>query len=342
MLLEKLNSSQYQVFFDKNSEMALFGRVFLNVLLIFTKNRHMIRQIGAAALGTVMLVSCVGSKKYKKIQDEYGVLSNKYAQLQSDLKSCEDDKMRLSGTLQSADNNLAALKQQIANLNEQIEYAKTTNTQVLGHLKDLSVISEKQAESMNKSLDKLGERDAYIKDLQGAMNRKDSLNMALIMNLKGALRDVNDSDIDVQVEKGVVFISISDKLLFATGKYEVNTAAKSVLGKVANVLNNQPNIEFMVEGHTDNVPYKIGADVKDNWDLSVLRATSIVRILQNDYKIDPKRMTAGGRGQYTPLQDNSTATGRAANRRTRIVILPELDQFFQLLEPNRKADLPAK
>lgn len=301
----------------------------------------MIRQIGAAAIGTVMLVSCVGSKKYKKIQDEYGVLTNKYNQLQADLKSCEDDKLRLSGTLQSADNNLAALKQQIANLNEQIDYAKRTNTEVLGHLKDLSVISEKQAESMGKSLDKLGERDAYIKDLQGAISRKDSLNMALIMNLKGALSDVNDSDIEVKVEKGVVFISISDKLLFATGKYEVNQAAKSVLGKVANVLNNQPNIEFMVEGHTDNVPMK-STTIKDNWDLSVLRATSIVRILQDDYKIDPKRMTAGGRGQYTPLQDNGTAAGRAANRRTRIVILPELDQFFQLLEPNRKADLPAK
>lgn len=303
--------------------------------------KNMIRQIGAAAIGTVMLVSCVGSKKYKKIQDEYGVLTNKYNQLQADLKSCEDDKLRLSGTLQSADNNLASLKQQIANLNEQIDYAKRTNTEVLGHLKDLSVISEKQAESMGKSLDKLGERDAYIKDLQGAISRKDSLNMSLIMNLKGALSDVNDSDIEVKVEKGVVFISISDKLLFATGKYEVNQAAKSVLGKVANVLNNQPNIEFMVEGHTDNVPMKSTA-IKDNWDLSVLRATSIVRILQDDYKIDPKRMTAGGRGQYTPLQDNGTAAGRAANRRTRIVILPELDQFFQLLEPNRKADLPAK
>ena len=151
------------------------------------------------------------------------------------------------------------------------------------------------------------------------------------MNLKGALADVNDKDIEVKVEKGVVFISISDKLLFKTGSYDITPAAQNVLGKVATVLNNQPNIEFLVEGHTDSLPINRG-DIKDNWDLSALRATSVVRLLQTKYNIDPKRMTAGGRSQYIPVALNSTVEGRAANRRTRIVILPQLDQFFKLLE----------
>ena len=155
--------------------------------------------------------------------------------------------------------------------------------------------------------------------------------MALVMNLKGALGDLNDTDVEIKVEKSAVYISISDKLLFKSGSYEVSDQAMNVLSKVAKVLKAQPEIEFIIEGHTDNVPIKGGA-VKDNWDLSVLRATSVVRILQNNYGLEPKRMTAGGRGEYVPLTDNTTAEGKAKNRRTRIVILPQLDQFFKLLE----------
>ena len=185
--------------------------------------------------------------------------------------------------------------------------------------------------SIKKSLDNIGSKDIYIQDLQSAIARKDSLNMALVMNLKGAIGDLNDSDIEIKVEKSAVFISISDKLLFKSGSYEVSDNAMSVLAKVAKVLKAQPDIEFIVEGHTDNVPIK-GGLVKDNWDLSVLRATSVVRILQNSYGLDAKRMTAGGRSEYIPLADNSTAEGKSKNRRTRIVILPQLDQFFKLLE----------
>ncbi len=300
----------------------------------------MLKQITAALLCSSVMVSCVGSKKYKALQDDQTALNNKYTQGQADLKNCEDDKMKMNSSMAAMENANSNLKQQVASLTEQVDFLKKNTNQILGNLTDLSVISSKQAESVGKSLDKLAERDAYIKDIQSAMARKDSLNMTLVMNLKGALSDVS-GDIDIKVDKGVVFISISDKLLFNTGKYDVNPKAKAVLGKIAQVLNNQPNIEFMVEGHTDNVPIKGGA-IKDNWDLSVLRATSVVRILQDDYKIDPKRMTAGGRGEYIPVQDNSNADGRAANRRTRIVILPQLDQFFQLLEPNKQAEAPAK
>jgi chemotaxis protein MotB len=171
----------------------------------------------------------------------------------------------------------------------------------------------------------------YIKDLQGSIARKDSLNMALVMNLKGAIGNLDDKDINIKVDKSAVYIDISDKLLFKSGSYDVTDRAKEVLGKVAKVLNAQPDIEFLVEGHTDSIPIKAGK-LEDNWELSVKRATTIVRILQDTYGLDPKRMTAAGRSQYVPLADNSTPEGRAANRRTRIVILPQLDQFFKLLE----------
>src|SRR5215218_3864823 len=208
---------------------------------------------------------------------------------------------------------------------------KENNNVMVNQLNDLSVISSSQAESIKKSLDNIGSKDTYIQDLQRAMARKDSLNMALVMNLKGALNDVNDTDVEIKVEKGVVFISISDKMLFKSGSADVTDKATTVLSKVAQVLNSKPEIEFMVEGHTDNVAIKNNC-ITDNWDLSVKRATSVVRIFQTKYNIDPKRMTAGGRSQYVPLQSNDTQEGKSANRRTRIVILPQLDQFFQLLE----------
>ncbi len=195
----------------------------------------------------------------------------------------------------------------------------------------MSILSTSQAESIKKSLENIQNKDAYIHGLQSALNKKDSLNLALVMNLKGALKDVNDNDIEVKVEKGVVYISIADKLLFKSGSYDVSEKALVVLGKVAQVLNNQPEIEFLVEGHTDNVPFKSGI-LKDNWDLSVLRATSVARILQYTYNVAPARMTAGGRGEYIPVAGNDSPDGKALNRRTRIVILPQLDQFFKLLE----------
>jgi chemotaxis protein MotB len=197
----------------------------------------------------------------------------------------------------------------------------------------MSVLSGKQAESMKESLKTISERNSYIKDLQSAISRKDSLNMVLVMNLKSSLADVNDQDINIKVEKGVVYIDISDKLLFNSGQYTVTEKAKQVLGKIAKVLNAHPDIDLMVEGHTDNVPIH-NSVLFDNWDLSVKRATSVVRILQEQYKIDPKRMSAAGHGKYDPVASNDNADGRALNRRTRIIILPQLDQFFKLLVKN--------
>jgi len=226
----------------------------------------------------------------------------------------------------------SSLESENANLKSQVDLLKQNNTQALKQLEDMSVISASQAESIKKSMDNIGAKDNYIQTLQQQMARKDSLNMQLVMNLKGAIGNLDDKDINIKVDKGVVYIDISDKLLFKSGKYEVTDQAKTVLGKVAAVLQNQPDIEFMVEGHTDNVPYKGGGQLVDNWDLSVKRATAVVRILQKEYGLDPAKMAAAGRSEYKPVAENSTPEGKAANRRTRIVILPQLDQFFKLLE----------
>jgi chemotaxis protein MotB len=277
-----------------------------------------------ALASSVVLFSCVSSKKYKGEIAKYEQLNANYGKLQGDLKSCEDAKADYA-------RNKASLEGEIADLKKQNDYLKQNNTQALKQLQDLSVISASQAESIKKSLDNIGAKDVYIQDLQASMARKDSLNMALVMNLKGAIGNMADQDINIKVDKGVVYIDISDKLLFNSGQYTITDKAKVVLGKVATVLKAQPDIEFMVEGHTDNVAFKRG-ELLDNWDLSVHRATSVVRILQTQYGLNPAHMAAAGRGEYLPVTPNDTPQGRATNRRTRIVILPQLDQFFKLLE----------
>ncbi|HEY5966758.1 MAG TPA: OmpA family protein [Chitinophagaceae bacterium] len=291
--------------------------------------------VAVTMLSTFFLFSCVSSKKFKKSQSDYAELQTKHTALQGDLTKCNDDKAELGRQKTALENDKATLNNRIADLNKQIDFLKQTNTTVLKQMEDLSVVSSAQADNIRKSLENIGAKDLYIQDLQASMARKDSLNLALVMNLKGAVGSMDDQDINIKVDKGVVYIDISDKLLFKSGKYEITSQAKTVLGKVAAVLKNQPDIEFMVEGHTDNVAYRSGVLI-DNWDLSVKRATSVVRILQKEYGLDPKKMSAAGRGEYNPVVQNSSAENKAANRRTRIVILPQLDQFFQLLEPKKE------
>jgi chemotaxis protein MotB len=292
------------------------------------------RLLFVTALSSLLLFSCVSSKKFKKSQSDFAELQTKYTSLQGDLTSCNDAKAELARQKTSLETDKANLNARIADLDKQLDFLKTNNTTVLKQLQDLSVVSSSQAENIKKSLENIGAKDAYIQDLQAAMARKDSLNLALVMNLKGAVGSMEDKDINIKVDKGVVYIDISDKLLFKSGKYEVSKEAKTVLGKVAAVLKNQSDIEFMVEGHTDNVAYRSGV-LLDNWDLSVKRATSVVRILQKEYGLDPAKMSAAGRGEYHPIVENNSADNKAINRRTRIVILPQLDQFFQLLEPKK-------
>lgn len=280
---------------------------------------------------SALLVStsgCVSKKLYKSEQAKLADLRADYEKLQNELKNCND--LTAEGTRKRGE-----LESEIANLKKQVDFLNANNNQALKQLENLSVISSSQAESIKKSLDNIGAKDAYIQGLQSELNRKDSMNLALVTNLKGAIGNLDDQDINIKVDKGVVYVDISDKLLFKSGSYDITDKAKVVLGKVATVLKNQPDIEFMVEGHTDNVPYKGNAYLVDNWDLSVKRATAVVRVLQNQYGLDPKKMAAAGRGEYLPLNDNTSAESRATNRRTRIVILPQLDQFFKLLEPKK-------
>ncbi|MBL0132608.1 MAG: OmpA family protein [Chitinophagaceae bacterium] len=287
--------------------------------------------IATGVLAISLLASCVSTKKFKAEQAsalvKYEQLNATYSKLQDELKACTDDRIELN-------RKNTGLQAEIDGLNKQLAFVKENNTQALKQLQDLSVISSSQADNIKKSLENIGAKDAYIQTLQESMARKDSLNMALVMNLKGAIGNLEDDDINVKVDKGVVYVDISDKLLFKSGKYEVTDKANEVLGKVAQVLKAQPDIEFMVEGHTDNVAYSNGQLV-DNWDLSVKRATSVVRILQKKYGLDPAKMAAAGRGEYKPVAENTDKTNKALNRRTRIVILPQLDQFFKLLEPKK-------
>lgn len=269
-------------------------------------------------LSLLLLASCVSTKKYKKKIAEYEAMKTSYEKVDYQLSACLSEKNQSAEKLKAVETELA--------------YVKSVSTTLLKQLNDLSILSNAQAESIKKSLENINSKDAYIKNLHSEISRKDSLNMALVLNLKGALKDVNDQDIQINVEGSAVFISIADKLLFKSGSHEISNEAKVVLGKVADVLKAQPKIQFMVEGHTDNQPI-MKSQVKDNWDLSVLRSTSVVRVLQTDYGIEPGRMIAAGRGEFLPVASNDTEEGKSLNRRTRIVILPELDQFFKLLEP---------
>ena len=270
----------------------------------------------------ILLSSCVSQKKYAELESKNQNNLNLLNAATVKLNTCLDEKA-------TAEANEKALQEQVA-------FLKANNQDLINNMGNLTTLSQKGAENLEKSLESLKEKDLVIRTMQDAVTRRDSVTLSLVTSLKGAFIDINDSDIEVNVEKGVVFISISDKLLFNSGSTFVSDRARGVLEKVAQVVLDKPEIEFMVEGHTDDVPIQ-NEVLLDNWDLSVKRATSIVRILQNDFGVPPERMTAAGRSFYVPIADNDTSEGRAKNRRTRIVVLPKLDQFYDLIEQGMKA-----
>ena len=282
----------------------------------------------------VFLFACVSPKKLKSAEAKYSQLDSNYMHIQNELRECEGNLKNKNLQTTDFSKERSAYEKQIADLNNQVNYLRQNSNIALDRMKDLSVITAAQAQSIKKSLDNLGMKDLYINDLQRSIAFKDSLNNLLVNNLKSALTDINDQDINIKVEKDVVYVDISDKLLFNSGSYDVTPRAKEVLGKVARVLNAHPELEFLVEGNTDSKPFKNGL-LLDNWDLSTKRATAVTRILQYTYHLDPSHITVAGRGEYLPVASNSTPEGRAANRRTRIVILPQLDQFFKLLEKKK-------
>lgn len=229
-------------------------------------------------------------------------------------------------------------EEQIKDLKEQIEDVRRTRDKQAQQVGDLTVLSQSASNNIKATLQQLENKDKYIKLLQTAKTQADSINLALAVNLKSVLKDgVTDEDVDVKVDKTVVFINLSDKMLFQSGSANITSKANDVLGKIAKILESKPNFEVMVEGYTDNVPMK-NSCMEDNWDLSVKRSTAVVRALQRNFKIDPNRLIAAGRGEYNTLAANETLEGRAMNRRTRIIILPKLDQFYDLLNPKNIPD----
>jgi chemotaxis protein MotB len=269
-------------------------------------------------MAVYFMTGCVTKKKFNVQVSKYDSLKTSFDKVDLMLSDCAEDTKKKQSRIKELEDELAS--------------AKKSSSVMLQQLSDMSVISASQAESIKKSLENINAKEGYIRNLQTELSRKDSLNMALVLNLKGALKDVNDDDININVEGSAVFISISDKMLFKSGSYEITPRAKEVLGKVADVIKAQPDVQFMVEGHTDNKSIAT-TTIRDNWDLSVMRSASVVRTLQKQYGVDPSRMIAAGRSEYVPVASNGTPEGRSTNRRTRIVILPQLDQFFKLMEP---------
>jgi len=232
---------------------------------------------------------------------------------------------------------LALKNQQAEQLDRQLQTIQATNASLLDRLADLSVINKAGAESIQQSLENINKQYSFIENLTNKIQQKDSLNLVLVMNLRRSLADISDDDLQIEVRGGMVHVSISDKMLFRSGSFALGNQAKNILGKLAAVINEHDDLQIMVEGHTDNVPMH-NECLQDNWDLSAMRATSVVRSLQLNYYVAPDRLSASGRSEYLPKADNSTAAGRAENRRTEIVIMPRLDQYFKLLESPQLAD----
>jgi chemotaxis protein MotB len=267
----------------------------------------------------LLLASCVSKK-------EYAALEAKQKETQDLLNSAT---VKLNKCLSDA----AAATARVETMKDQLADLRKANQDLIDTKGNLTTITQKGAENLEKSLESLKEKDLKISRLQDALNKKDSVTLALVTSLKKEV-GIDDPDIEINVEKGVVFISIADKLLFKSGSYNVTNRAKEILGKVATVIKGKPNFEAMVESHTDNVPYS-KPPLLDNWDLSVKRATSVVRVLE-DLDVNPQKLIAAGRSYHVPLVANDTAENRAKNRRTRIIVLPKIDEFYEMIEEEMK------
>ncbi|MFD2727799.1 OmpA/MotB family protein [Hyunsoonleella rubra] len=260
----------------------------------------------------VLFSSCGSKKELLALQEKQKETQDLLNSATVKLNSCLEEKA-------AATAKASELEKRVADLRDNVQTYQT--------------LTKTSATNVEKTLESMREKDLKITRLQDALTKKDSMTLALVTSFKREV-GINDPDIEVNVEKGVVFISISDKMLFRSGSYNVTTRAKEVLAKVAKVVNAKPDFECMVEGHTDSRSYQSGV-LLDNWDLSVKRATSVVRVLE-ELEVNPGRLIAAGRSSYVPLVDNDTAENRATNRRTRIVVLPKLDQFYELVEKEMK------
>jgi chemotaxis protein MotB len=294
------------------------------------------------AIGMMLVIpSCVSKKKLNEANAALEAHKSLLTRCEERTKDLEAQLLEANRKLEMANANLKKANDdlignnaRVKSLEDQIVVLKSSQSTLLDQLNTASVLNKAGAESIKKSLEAINMQSGYIQELTKSMQYKDSVNLALALNLKKSLKDFDDKDISIEVKKGVVYISLSDNMLFKSGSAVINPAAEKVLEKIASIVNDQAQLDILVEGHTDNVPINTDCYV-DNWDLSTKRATSVVRTLQTKFKVDPSRMTAGGRSEFTPKSSNSNAAGRAENRRTEIIVLPKLDQFFKLLEaPN--------
>ncbi len=267
---------------------------------------------------TILSSSCVSKKEYAALQADYNKTEDELLAVKTNLTKCLIEKEKHA-------NKVATLETKVVELKED-------KKRTLEYVDNLTVLTQGANDNIKETLIQLSKKDAYINRIRAASSKKDSLNLVVAFHLKKELKaGIDDEDIEINVEKTVVFISISDKLLFKPGSYSITDKAYKVLEKVATVIKGQPTMDVMIEGHTDTSPIKTEC-IQDNWDLSTKRATSITRVLQYKYGVSPKRLIAAGRSQYLPIVANDTPANKAKNRRTKIIILPRLKQFFELLE----------
>ncbi|SFM71707.1 chemotaxis protein MotB [Algoriella xinjiangensis] len=266
-----------------------------------------------AVIAASTLFSCVSQKKYDELQ-------NKFNSAYSENQGCQTE--------------LAVAKAKLANFESNQGQFENTVQSERNQVKDLQAALKKCIDGGSKNVSELvkeiNESNKYIKHLVNAKSKSDSLNMVLTNNLTRSLSSEETKDVDVKVLKGVVYISLADNMLYKSGSYEISPAAGETLSKIAKIINDYRDYDVLIEGNTDNVPIS-KPNIRNNWDLSALRASSVVQALQNQYGVDPKRMTAGGRGEFNPLTTNATPDGKSKNRRTQIIILPKLDQFMDLI-----------
>lgn len=273
----------------------------------------------------LVLASCASTKEMDALKAKYEAKNQELVDTKANLQRCLIEKKATATTG-------TALESKIQLLENQIKDLRKDKDQALKQVENLTVLTQSSSDNIKNVISQLSEKDKYINGVRDAMSRKDSLNLAIKYHLtKNLSEGIQDKDIEVNVEKTVVFISISDKLLFNSGSATISSKADTVLEKIAKVVNDQPEMDVMIEGHTDSTPIN-NARFQDNWDLSTARSTAIIRKLQNSYGVAPERLIAAGRSSYIPLAPNDSYENRAKNRRTKIIIMPRLNQFFELLE----------
>jgi chemotaxis protein MotB len=263
-----------------------------------------------------LVVSCTSNKKY--------------AELQANNTKLQQSNQELNSRLQASENELNGTKVKMKGLDEQIAYERSNVAALQVALNKCLNSSNQGNVNISKLVDEINSSNKYIKQLVNSKNKSDSLNLVLTNNLTRSLSREEMSDVDVQVLKGVVYVSLADNMLYKSGSYEISDKAGATLAKIAKIIKDYSSYDVLIEGNTDNVPISL-PNIRNNWDLSALRASSVVMSLQTNYGVDPKRLTAGGRGEYNPIAPNDTDAGKIRNRRTQIIITPKLDQFMELI-----------